>query len=312
VYAAPFSFEHRRQEAMRARVARDAPAQADARDHWLLAEHGARLRHFEARGWLGETAPARPFFCTPGVGMERSHAEILTVCTKLGLDAGHSVLRGSTAYLAAADAPQHSDAAEHLIAAARATPADAEPLYVVALGCVTNIASALLLAPEIAERIVVVWTSGYPTHAPQVNHSFNLEQDLHATNVLLDSGVPLVYLPGYQVGAQLRLTLPEVEAEVRGRGAIGAYLHQLFVDNPLRELQGITDLRAHSWVMWDLINIAWLLEPAWVPTSLQRTPALDAQKRWQRDDTRPWLREAHGVQRDAIFADFFRRLEAAP
>ena len=36
-----------------------------------------------------------------------------------------------------------------------------------------------------------------------------LEQDLRATQLVFDSGVPLVYLPGYHVGAQLRLSLPE-------------------------------------------------------------------------------------------------------
>jgi purine nucleosidase len=63
--------------------------------------------------------------------------------------------------------------------------------------------------------------------------SFNLEQDVAASRWLFDSGVPLVYLPGFHVGAQLRLSLAEVQRHVRGRGAIGDYLHQLFTDNPL-------------------------------------------------------------------------------
>src|SRR5258706_14670189 len=52
VYAAPFSFEHRRQEAIRARVARDQPGAASAADHELLREHAARLQHYEQRDWL--------------------------------------------------------------------------------------------------------------------------------------------------------------------------------------------------------------------------------------------------------------------
>lgn len=68
----------------------------------------------------------------------------------------------------------------------------------------------LLLAPDIAERIVVVWTSGYPSTAPHVNDSFNLEQDLPASQLLMDCGVPLAYLPGFHVAAQLRLSSAEV------------------------------------------------------------------------------------------------------
>ena len=189
---------------------------------------------------------------------------------------------------------------------------EGEPLYVVALGCVTNIASALLLAPDIVERIVVVWTSGYPSHAPQVNFSLNLEQDMLASTWLLDSGVPLVYLPGFQVGAQLRLSLPEMERHVQGRGAIGNYLHHLYTHNPLWALAGIDSFHAHSWVMWDLINLAWLLDPAWVPSDIVATPVLGADRRWQAGSGRPPMREAHAVARDAIFRDFFERLETAP
>jgi purine nucleosidase len=257
------------------------------------------------------THPDLPCFDPPDIGMERSHAAIVTVYDKLALPSAGRVFRGAAGYLPAADVARPSEAVEHLIAAALATPADGPPLYVVAIGCVTNVASALLLAPRIAEHIVVVWTSGYPSHAPQPNHSFNLEQDLHATRVLLDSGVPHVYLPGFHVGAQLRLSLPEMERWVKGRGAIGEHLFDLYTHNPLWALQGIDSFEAHSWVIWDLINIAWLLTPAWVPSGLVRTPRLGDDKCWRAEAGRHPMREAFGVQRDAIFRDFFATLERA-
>lgn len=180
-----------------------------------------------------------------------------------------------------------------------------------ALGCVTNIASALLLAPDIAERIVVVWTSGYPSTAPHVNDSFNLEQDLPASQLLFDSGVPHVYLPGYHVGAQLRLSLAEMERYVRGQGAIGDALHHLFTHNPLWSLLQVDTTQPYSWVIWDLICVAWLLDPGWVPSALVRAPRLDGERRWQAASDRHLMREAHGVQRGAIFNDFFAKLGRA-
>ncbi len=273
VYAEPFSFAHRRSN-------------------------------------FPHAAPDAPFFNAPGVGMARSYDEILAVYRHLGLPAQGKVFRGSAGYLPSATQALRSDAVDHLIALAR-DHTEPQPLYVVALGCVTNIASALLLAPDIVDRVVVVWTSGFPSHAPQVNDSFNLEQDLHASRVLLDSGVPLVYLPGFHVGAQLRLSMAEMERYVQGQGAMGNYLHHLFTHNPLWPMLGIDSFYAHSWVIWDVINIAWLLDPAWVPSDLVRTPRLDADRRWQAAAGRPLMREAFAVQRDAIFADFFRKLEAA-
>ncbi|MCA0212974.1 MAG: nucleoside hydrolase [Proteobacteria bacterium] len=274
VYAEPFSFAHRR-----------ASYPAGAHD--------------------------APPFNPPGEGMARSYQEIIKVHGLLGLPHAGRAFRGAAAYMAQPRTPVRSEAVDHLIATAREHTPGGPPLYVLALGCVTNIASALLLAPDIAERIVVVWTSGYPSHAPHVNHSFNLEQDLWASQWLLDSGVPHVYLPGYHVGAQLRLSLAEVERYVQDSGAIGGYLHQLFTHNPLWAILGNNPTLAgepHSWVIWDLICIAWVLNPAWVPSELVRTPVLMADKRWQAQPGRHWMREAHAVERDAIFNAFFSAL----
>ena len=71
----------------------------------------------------------------------------------------------------------------------------------------------------------------------------------------------------------------------------------------------ISSFEAHSWVIWDLINIAWLIEPAWVPSEIVRTPWLMPDKRWRADASRHPMREAHGVQRDKIFGDLLGRLE---
>jgi purine nucleosidase len=273
VYAEPFSFAHRR----------------------------AQLPHAPP-----DAAPFNP----PAEGMRRSVAEIRRVFALLGCEEGGRVFAGSDRYLADATHPVASEAAEHLVALARACP-DGDTLYVLALGCVTNIASALLIAPDIARHIVVVWTSGYPSHAPHVNDSFNLEQDLAASRVLLDSGVPLVYLPGFHVGAQLRLSLAEMEQHVRGRGAIGEYLHALFTHNPLAPLYPAEPGQPHSWVIWDVICVAWLLQPAWVPSTIVRTPGLADDKRWLRREAGAPMREAYAVQRDAIFNNFFNRLPPA-
>ena len=217
---------------------------------------------------------------------------------------------GSERYLQDARQPVRSAAAEHLVELALRTPPDT-PLYVLALGCVTNIASALLLAPEIAERIVVVWTSGYPSAVGLVNESFNMEQDMVASRHLMDCGVPLVYLPGFHVGAQLRLSLAEMERYVRGRGAIGDYLHGLFTDNPLWTILQVDRMQPYSWVIWDVICVAWLLQPQWVASTLVRTPLLTDDRRWQPGPGRHLMREAYAVDRDAIFNDFFGKLPPA-
>ena len=260
-------------------------------------------------GQPGPPKDLRPY-APPGEGMWRSVDEIRRTFAALGEPERGRVFAGAERYLPSPHEPVHSPAVADLIERARAQPAD-QPLYLLALGCLTNPASALLLAPDIADRLVIVWTSGYPSHAPHVNQSFNLEQDPHATRVVLASGVPVVYLPGFHVGAQLRLSLPEMERWVKGQVAIGDHLPHLYTHNPLGEMQGIHSFFAHSWVIWDLVCVAWMLQPDWMPSTLVRTPRLAADGRWQADPAGSPMREAYAVRRDAVFGDFFTKLQRA-
>jgi purine nucleosidase len=304
VYATPYYFGIHRESLIRAHEILHAQGAEQVPDP--LKRYLTQLSTMAAAG----IDPKGLEFPGPDVGMEESYQEILRVYQKLDLDANGVAYRGSPRYLASIDDPVDSPAARHLIERALA---DDEPLYVVAIGCLTNVVSAMLMAPEIIERIVVVWTAGYPVHVRQPNYSFNLEQDMLASKLLLDSGVPVVYLPGFHIGAQLRLSLPEMEAWVRGKGAIGDYLYWLYTHNPLHARRGIKDHFGRTWIMWDLINVAWLLDSSWAPSDLVATPRLGDDKRWHHDQPgRHVLREAYDVNRDAIFRDFFAKLQRAP
>ena len=248
----------------------------------------------------------------PADGMEASYQEILR-CYDLLQQPRENIYRGADQYLSSIDDPVRSEAVDHLIERAMAGSSD-DPLYIVAIGCITNVAAALLIAPEIVDKIVVTWTAGFPTHAPQASYSFNLEQDVLAAQVVFESGVPLVYLPGFHIGAELRISLPEMERWVRGKGAIGDFLYEIYLNNPLHRLLGINDHFGRTWVIWDMINLAWVMNPNWVPSEVVPGVRLGDDKHWYRDEHAPKhiIREAYRISRDEIFRDFFRKLETAP
>jgi purine nucleosidase len=183
------------------------------------------------------------------------------------------VFRGSPDYLTSLDEPVRSPAAEFIIE--RAMADDDRPLYIGAIGCLTNIASAILMEPEIIRKIVVTWTSSYPS-AINLSHlpSLNLRQDVLASQLLFDCGVPHVYLPGFYIGEQLKLSLPDMEQWVRGKGKIGDYLYHLYTHNPIHTMTGINDHFGRTWVIWDMINFAWMINPDWVPSRILRSPVL--------------------------------------
>lgn len=233
-------------------------------------------------------------------GVERAAQE----CRELLRLAGRAdvpVVDGSRSFLADERTPVASDSVDSLLALAHEEREG--PLYVLAIGCATNVASALLVDPSIAERVVVVWTSAYPSFWPRQNSSFNLAQDIPAARVLLDSGVPHVYLPGYYVGEQLRTSAAELDAHVRGRGPLGAHLVDVCEQSSWFARPGA------SKVIWDLINVAWVLDPSWLPSALVPTPVLDDELYWRQRPDRHVMREAYAVQRDAVWLDLYAALD---
>lgn len=238
----------------------------------------------------------------PADGMERSYAEILRLLDKLGRSADGWVFKGSTAYLADSRTPQPSAAAADLVARALASP-PGDPLYVVAIGAITNVASAILMEPQIVERIVVVWLGGHALYWPHTRE-FNLKQDVPAAQVIFNCGVPLVHIPCMGVTTHLLTTVAELEAYVSGRGAIGDYLVEI--------VKGYhADHKGWSKVIWDVATIAYLLNADWVPTDLVHSPILTEQVTWSVDRSRHLIRCANYIHRDPIFRDLFAKLEAS-
>lgn len=237
----------------------------------------------------------------PGDGMEKSYDEILRLLDFLGRSADGFAFRGSTEYLGSERQPQDNAAVRDLIDKALASPAD-DPLYVVAIGAITNVASALLLAPEIIKKIVVVWLGGHHLNWPHTRE-FNLAQDVPAAQVALDSGVPFVIVPCMGVTSHLLTTLPELQSTIGGTNPVGDYLCQIF-----KEYR--PDSFGASSVIWDISTIAWLLNSDWAPSVLTHTPILTDQVTWSVDQSRHLSRIAIFVQRDPIFRDLFKKIRA--
>lgn len=251
----------------------------------------------------------------PGDGMEKSYDEIIRLLNRLNMGEQNLALRGSTGFLADYTQPHESAAVQDLIDRALASE---EPLYVVAIGALTNIASAILIEPKIIEKIVVVWLGGHALHWPHTCE-FNLAGDVLAARVVLDCGVPLILIPCAGVTTHLHTTVPEIEKHVQGRGAIGDYLADTF--KSYRE-----DHFGWSKEIWDIITIAYLLNSDWVPSHIVPSPiiaqredgrisvtdsAIWSQKplTWSFDQSRHLIRCAYHVERDPIFRDLFTKLD---
>ena len=307
ILAEPYGHADRREPTLAAYDALVADANAK------LAPPASDYAEYARRMIQNDINPHQIQYATAAEGMELSYLEILKVAEMLGADFADRSFRGSERYLTSFDDPVDSPAARFIVEQAMSQSSDDEPIYIAAIGCVTNIASAILMEPRIRERIVVTWTSSYPSSWDGSNvSSYNLVQDPLSSHLLFSSGVPHVYLPGYYVGEMLSISLPEMERWVAPHGRIGAYLHELYTKNPIHLMRGIAtdDLFGRTWVIWDLINFAWLMKPEWVPSRLRPSPLLTDDLVFEAKPKAHWMREAYGLNRDEIYRDFFDKLAA--
>ncbi|MGI5893515.1 MAG: nucleoside hydrolase [Candidatus Merdivicinus sp.] len=231
----------------------------------------------------------------PEDGMERSYAQILEILQLLEMDL--PVYKGSRRWMTSPDDAVDSPAVRDLIQ--RALSSD-EPLYVATIGAPTNVASAILMEPKIREKIVVVWLGGHGLHFPKTDE-FNMKQDLFASQILLDSGVPLVLLPCAGVISHLLITIPELERELAEKGKCGQYLLEI-----TREY--MKQHPCHSKVIWDIATIGWICNSDWFQSGLIPSPILTPSFTYSTDVQRHFIRYVNFCNRDAIFSDLYAKM----
>ena len=249
---------------------------------------------------------AAPFFnnrsSSPADGMERSYQEILKLLRLSKLEC--PVYRGSDRYLLDEQTPVASDAAKHLTELAmRYSPE--KPLYVVAIGAITNVASALLMKPEIADNIVVVWLGGNALEWHD-NIEFNIRQDVASARVVFASGAPLVMLPCLGVVSAFTSTEPELTYWLKGKNDLCDYLVQHTVEAANEYAKG----RVWSRVIWDVTTVGWLLNDGrrFMLDKLIPTPIPEYDHHYAQDPRRPLCRYVYHINRDALMGDLFAHI----
>ncbi len=259
----------------------------------LLSPERLEVEAVYAAPFLNERAE------TPEIGMEKSHEEILRLLSRIGVSPDGFVYKGSDRFLGSWDTPVESPAARDLIRRAMAHTEN-QPLYVVSIGAITNIASAILLEPEIIRRIVVVWLGGNPLHWPSARE-FNLSQDIPASRLLFDCGVPVIHIPAMGVSSHMLTTLAELNACLKDKNTLCDTLIELFAAYS-------TDHFAWSKEIWDIAAIAYLINPGWVPSTVVHSPILTDQHTWSTDQNRHLIRSCCFAYRNPIFRDLFTKL----
>jgi len=255
---------------------------------------------------------AAPFYnshsSSPEDGMEKSYNEVLKIVSLCGRDdLKPNIFKGSRNYLPDEKTPVVSPAAEDL--ARRAMEYSKEkPLYVVAIGAITNVASALLINPEIAEKVVIVWLGGHGYHFPKPASEFNMVQDIAAARVVFGCGAPVVQLPCVGVVSEFRVSKPELEYWLKDKNPLADYLAR----NTIREVEERPNYVERAWtrVIWDVTAIAWLLNDGgrFMIESVEHSIIPQYDKSYSQDMTNRFFKYVRYIKRDALMDDLFAKL----
>lgn len=242
---------------------------------------------------------------SPKDGMEKSYHELSHILTLAGReDLIPSTYRGSDAWLTDENTPILSDAARDLCERAMHYTKEA-PLTVVAIGAITNIASALLLKPEIADRMKVVWLGGNDRGYTDTVE-FNMLQDYAAARVVMSHATSFVQLPCRGVVHAFTLSKADLEAFLLGKNPLADYLAK----NAIRAAESYAKGKPWTRVIWDVTAVAYLLNDGerFLRSRMTDTylPAYDGH--YEAEPIGKQMEYVYYVERDALMTDLFEKL----
>lgn len=201
--------------------------------------------------------------------MQRSYQELETIFEKMGFPSDGLLFHGCERPLASKTELLPSEGASLIIE--EAMKDDPRPLYVLFLGPLTDLASAYLQEPRIANRLTAIWIGGgaYPSGSIE----YNLSNDIHAANVVFSSTIPVWQVPK-NVYEMIPVSLAELEQKVYPHGEIGAYLLDQLNEHAHEEGPRKSAFRSgETWVLGDSPAVGLVLyehryEFDWVPAPM--------------------------------------------
>jgi len=170
-----------------------------------------------------------------------------------------------------------------------------QDLTIIALGPLTNVAAAYLIAPDAISRVRLYWIGGGPW--PSGGPEFNLMNDPAALRVMLQSPIEFHWIMGYGAGSQLKVTREQSGSRVKGCGAIGDYLHHL-LEQTGKEVKTI----------YDLAPIAAVKHPQWFARAVQQAPQIMGDGDYRFDGTGREIWTYTHLDAQAVLEEFWRLL----
>jgi inosine-uridine nucleoside N-ribohydrolase len=210
------------------RVIVDNDFAGDCDDLFQLVHH-LLSPSVEIRAIIGSHLPSDDGLSAEGRSAAQAVERVHELLRVMGMEGIAGVFAGAETALPDRRTPQPSAAVDAIVAEALRDDTDL-PLYIVCGAGLTDLASALMSEPRVAERLTLIWIGGaeYPGlayEAPGAGASeYNLDIDRVAAQYIFgESGVPIWQVPR-NVYRQCLLSYTELEERVKPCGELGLTL----------------------------------------------------------------------------------------
>ena len=204
----------------RRRVIINTDAKNEADDQFAIV-HGLLSPMLDVRGLI----PAHFGTRRNTRSMEESREEVDLLLDLLHMPGQVTVANGAAATIPDETTPADSPGAR-LIISESLSASESDPLFVAFLGPLTDMASAILIDPDIVNRnVIVIWIGGvgYGGVDSYRGIEFNLSNDIPAANVVYDSGIEIWQVPS-SVYSMVSVGYAELEEKIGDAGPLGDYL----------------------------------------------------------------------------------------
>ena len=234
-------------------------------------------------------------------GIEKSYEITLNLLDMLNkTEYKDIVYKGAKKYFE--DSNESNDAVDKIIEIANKN----KKTTILAIGAITNVALAIDKAPEIINKIKVVWLGGN-TFLTKDNSEFNFRQDVKAVQTVFESKVELVVIPARNVAANLTTTIYELQHYLSKDTELNKYLLEIFKNY---NKQNKDNEIGSSKTLWDLSAIAYEINVDWFRTEIISCPIVLDNGLYEQTTDRHKVIFVNDLYRDKIYQDFFKKLEA--
>lgn len=292
-------------ESKKIRLIINTDAKNEADDQFAIV-HALLTPRFKIKGIIAAQFEKTASMMNRKDTMQQSYDEIQKVLSIMDLQGQVPVYKGAAKALESETEPQISEGAEAIVL--EALKEDPSPLYVVFLGPLTDMASALLMEPSIADKLTVIWIGG--GHYPIGGFEYNLLNDIDAANVVFDSKVELWQVP-HTVYTTMRVSIAELAYKVKPYGEIGNYLYQQLIefnDWAAGAFQNYPWPKGEMWSLGDSPAISLLLDEHEYGYEIKPAPRITEDMYYVHDQKERMIRVYHYVDARFTLEDMFAKL----